>query len=160
MKKALLILVLLPIAIIVFAPGLNSDLNTKIEKWLSSSAELTQGNLSLALEINGIKASQIVEAQSCLETGYFQSSLCTRHNNLFGMKRPLKRLTTAIGATSEGFAIYDCWYDSVKDMKLFQEFYQSRGRDLTNYMQFLSSIDYAQDPYYLFKIRRICITSR
>ena len=54
------------------------------------------------------------------------------------------------------YATYQSWYDSVKDMKLFQSWYLSRGRDLGNYFSFLSGIGYAEDPYYLAKLKRLC----
>jgi len=159
MKKLFIILIMLSCAITAYGPGLKKDLRSNIEKYLCT-ALLTHDNLQLALEINGIIAADIVRAQSHLETGNFQSDLCGLHNNLFGMKQPHVRATTAIGANEKGYAIYRSWYDSVKDIKLFQEWYLERGRDLSDYHAFLASIGYAEDVHYLAKVNELCTTSR
>lgn len=156
MKRTILILLLLPVAVILYAPGLKTDIAHEVERWLCNSAELTPENLKLAIDLNGIIASEIVMAQSRLETGNFRSDLCTGHNNLFGMKKARRRPTTALGATENDYASYRSWYDSVKDMKLFQQWYLSRGRDLTDYYGFLASIGYAEDKHYLRKVRTLC----
>lgn len=159
MKKFLIILIMLLTAVTVYAPGMERDPERDIEAWLSSSAGLNLENLKLAMEINGIIAPEIVLAQSRLETGNYQSVLCIMYNNLFGMKKARVRPTTALGATENDYASYRSWYDSVKDLKLFQEWYLSRGRDLTDYFGFLASIGYAEDPHYLVKVKQLCISS-
>jgi len=156
MKKLLIILIMLNTAVAVYAPGVERDPERDIETWLSSSAGLSLENLKLAIKINGIIAPEIVMAQSRLETGHFQSELCAGHNNLFGMKKARRRPTTALGVTDNNYATYRSWYDSVKDMKLFQEWYLSRGRDLTDYFGFLASVGYAEDNHYLRKVRTLC----
>jgi flagellum-specific peptidoglycan hydrolase FlgJ len=99
----------------------------------------------------------IVMAQSRLETGNYMSNLCLSANNLFGMNYPKCRPTTANGANEYGFAVYKSWYDSVKDMKLFQDYYKKQGKDLSNYFEFLSTIGYAEDPEYLNKLTLLCM---
>jgi hypothetical protein len=160
MKKLLLILIMLFLAGATYAPGPQRDPLNDIERWLRDSAPLCRENLKLAFDINGIIAPVIVMAQARLETGHFRSELCTWHNNLFGMKKARIRPTTALGATDNDYAVYKSWYDSVKDMKLFQEWYLSRGRDLKDYFGFLASIGYAEDPHYLAKVRELCIISK
>ncbi len=155
MKKLLLILLLTLAATAVYAPEPKKDPMKELESWLSAS-ELTIDHLKLAIEINDIIAPVIVMAQARLETGHFRSELCTGHNNLFGMKLARVRPTNALGATEVGYAAYQTWYNSVIDMKLFQEYYLSRGRDLTYYFTFLESIGYAEDPLYLAKVRELC----
>ncbi len=157
MKKLLLILIMLLITGAIYAPGLQRDPLKDIATWLRISAPLCPENLNLAFDINGIIAPVIVMAQARLETGHFRSELCTGHNNLFGMKLARVRPTTALSATEVGYAAYQTWYDSVIDMKLFQEYYLSRGRDLTDYFKFLASIGYAEDPQYLPKVRQLCL---
>lgn len=141
----------------VYAPVPERNPERDIEAWFSSSAGLNLENLKLAIEINGIIAPVIVMAQSRLETGNFQSELCTGHNNLFGMKKARRRPTTALGATENDYASYRSWYDSVKDMKLFQQWYLSKGRDMTDYFSFLRQIGYAEDAHYIPKLRELCI---
>jgi flagellum-specific peptidoglycan hydrolase FlgJ len=159
MKKLLIILLMSWTAIVVYAPGAERDPRKDLESRLRFS-ELTTEYLKLAIEINGIIAPEIVFAQSCLETGNFQSELCTGQNNLFGMKKARRRQTTARGSTDNNYATYLSWYDSVKDMKLFQEWYLSRGRDLTDYFGFLAAIGYAEDPLYIPKVRKLCSISK
>jgi flagellum-specific peptidoglycan hydrolase FlgJ len=159
MKKLLVILIVLWSTVELYAPEGVNDSGKKLESWLSSS-ELTIDHLKLAIEVNGIIAPQIVFAQGCLETGHFNSDLCTGHNNLFGMKKARVRQTTALGSTDNDYASYLSWYDSVKDMKLFQEWYLSKGRDLTDYFGFLAAIGYAEDPFYIPKVKMLCSISR
>jgi len=160
MKKLFLILILLFTTKAIFAPGVERDPGEVIENYLCNYAELNRENLDLAFRINRITAPEIVMAQGHLETGNFQSKLCIGHNNLFGMKLARIRSTTALGATDNDYASYRSWYDSVKDMKLFQEWYLSRGRDLTDYYGFLSAIGYAEDPLYIPKVKELCIALR
>jgi flagellum-specific peptidoglycan hydrolase FlgJ len=159
MKKMLIILIVLWSTVELYAPEAVKNPGKDLESWLSSS-ELTIDRLKMAIGINGIISPEIVFAQGRLETGHFQSELCTGHNNLFGMKKARRRQTTALGSTDNDYASYLSWYDSVKDMKLFQEWYLSRGRDLTDYFGFLAAIGYAEDPLYLPKLKNLCSTSR
>lgn len=70
---------------------------------------------------NGIKNPEVAIAQSLWESGHFKSNVCLNYNNLFGMRFPKKRSTTATGAAPNGHAIYNNWRDSVKDYKLWQD---------------------------------------
>lgn len=160
MKKLICILIMLQSVTLVYGPGVDRNPVSDMEIWLSDYAKLTPENLKFAIELNGIIAPKIVMAQCRLETGYFKSDLCTGHNNLFGMKKARRRPTTALGTTDNNYATYKSWYDSVKDVKLFQEWYLSRGRDLTDYFGFLASIGYAEDKHYLDKVKELCSISR
>lgn len=138
-----------------YAPGSGCDTQEKTEQWLQG-AELTPEHLKAALEIAGVMSADVVFAQARLETGNFTSELCRTHNNLFGMRQARRRETTALGATPNNYAAYNSWFDSVKDVSLFQEWYKERGRDLTDYFSFLALIGYAEDPNYLNKLQ-VCI---
>ena len=157
MKSLLLTIVMLLITGTLYAPAQERDPGADLESFLQA-APLTRTNLQLAFELNGIVAPVVVMAQSRLETGNYLSQLCLEANNLFGMNFPLVRSTTATGSTEYGFAAYASWYDSVKDMKLFQEWYQQRGRDLTDYFEFLAAIGYAEDTEYISKLTLLCTT--
>jgi hypothetical protein len=102
-----------------------------------------------------IKNSEIVLIQARLETGFFTSEIFNIGNNCFGMKHPQFRETTAI-CEYDGHAQYYHWTDSVKDYKLFQEWYESIGFDLGDendeYLVFLKWIRYATDKKYIFKL--------
>jgi flagellum-specific peptidoglycan hydrolase FlgJ len=155
MKKLTILLVMLLAAGEAYSPVRHQDPAEMIEQYLSL-APLTPENLQLAFSLNGIIAPAVVMAQSALETGHYSSRLCTECNNLFGMNYPRQRPTTAAGSSIEGFAVYLSWYDSVKDMKLFQQWYLSRGWDLDVYMLFLKALGYAEDPEYINKLTLLC----
>jgi uncharacterized FlgJ-related protein len=63
---------------------------------------------------------EIVLAQSIFESGWFSSKLFKRTNNLFGMKMPKSRETTAI-KSSNGYAVYEDWKKSIIDYLLLQK---------------------------------------
>ena len=104
-----------------------------------------------------IKYPEVVLLQAQLETGFYKSDIFLNGNNLFGMKYPKFRNTVAIG-TYKGHSQYEHWIDSVRDYKLWQEWYLSLGwriditQDYTFYMLFLKEIGYAEDPRYLHKL--------
>lgn len=72
--------------------------------------------------------SRFLTAQAAHETANFTSSIFKENNNLFGMKRPVIRQTTAIGE-NKGHAVYSSIEDSIKDMALY---FKRRGY-LSNY---------------------------
>lgn len=95
----------------------------------------------------------IVLAQSMLETGNYQSDIFRQNHNLFGMKVARRRVCTALGSNL-GHAYYENWVESVYDYAFYQSAYL---RDLTNedrYFKYLSA-NYAQDPNYVKKLKRI-----
>ena len=143
------------IALVVYGPATGKDNTDKLENWLRTYP-ISADKLQLAIQVNSIIAPEIVQAQSRLETGNYKSVLCIEYNNLFGMKMPVVRQTTAVGSTENGFAIYGTWYDSVRDMKLWQEWYATRGRDMEDYYRFLTSIGYAEDGEYINKLTLLC----
>ena len=106
-------------------------------------------------ELEGIINQDYVLAQIRLETGNLTSELCLKNNNLCGMKLAKMRKTTATGQSEHGYATYKSWYDCVVDIGLWQQFYISKGRDLSNYPAFLASVGYASDPFYLVKVEQI-----
>jgi len=108
-----------------------------------------------AFELEGIINQDYILAQIRLETGNLTSELCLTNNNLCGMKLAKVRKTTATGQNEHGYAIYDNWYDCVVDIGLWQQYYLSKGRDLSNYPAFLASVGYASDPFYLAKVEQI-----
>lgn len=95
---------------------------------------------------------EIVYAQAILETGSFSSNIFKENNNLFGMKTPRVRPTTAIG-THRGHAKYKSWQDSVRDYALWQEYYKSKGYDITKYDIFLKKFN--SKPSYINRVKYI-----
>ena len=102
------------------------------------------------LSFRNMRNADVVLAQALLETGFFTSPIFFENNNLFGMKYPLVRNTTATHV-SRGHAAYSHWTSSVEDYILWYSF-MTRSRDYNTYTQFLAQIGYAEDPYYLSKL--------
>ncbi len=92
----------------------------------------------------------IVLAQIRLETGNLSSKLCKSNKNLFGMKYPKKRETTAIGEQF-GHAQYKSYADCISDYALWQKARYKGG----DYYTFLKDIGYAQDELYINKLQYI-----
>ena len=107
----------------------------------------------------GVLHSNIVIKQVVLETGWLESKLCVNHNNLFGMHYPTKRPTTATGYViadnGAKVAVYSSWKDSVKDYLLYQQYWKSKGKDLSNYWKFLQSIGYSETSEYVKLLKQI-----
>jgi len=105
------------------------------------------------MELLTINNRYIVVSQAILETNTFSSSIFSENNNLFGMKEPSVRQTTAIG-TNRGHAEYVHWTYSIKDYKLWYD-YMTRNGVYYNYYTFLTRIGYAEDEKYISKLRNI-----
>lgn len=103
--------------------------------------DLNIANLYTALDKYHISNPSIVVAQALLETGYFTSYVCKEKNNLFGLRRP-----------SDGsYYSFRNWEESVKAYKDYVQ-YKYKGGD---YYTFLRKIGYAEDPFYVDKLRSI-----
>jgi len=112
--------------------------------------------LFLYLEIieNGIKHPDIVLAQAILESGYLSSQIFIENKNLFGMRFPERRPTVAL-SENRGYSVYDCWTDSVKDYKLFQDFlFRRKEKTRDEYFDYLNRI-YAEDPNYVPFLKQV-----
>jgi len=103
----------------------------------------------------GIKFPDIALAQAILESGNFKSKIAVQNNNLFGMRLPKSRETTAVGQKS-GYARYLSWKDSVKDFKMWQDSLFKRRPNMTRgqYLSYLNRI-YSETPNYISRIRLI-----
>ena len=102
--------------------------------------DLTVENLIAAMEHYGLHHQSVVLAQALLETGYFTSSVCRNKNNLFG-------LTRRDGQYYE----FATWQESVKGYRDMIQ-YRYKGGD---YYEFLRRVPYAEDPNYIYKVKRI-----
>jgi flagellum-specific peptidoglycan hydrolase FlgJ len=102
-----------------------------------------------------IKFPDIVLAQAVLESGNFSSKVAKQNNNLFGMKMPKVRETTAVGQRY-GYARYYNWKDSVKDYKLWQEALLKKYPNMTRgqYKTYINRI-YSTGKNYISKINLI-----
>ena len=115
---------------------------------------LTHQDLYEKLVQYDIEYPDIVFAQAVIETGNFTSGLFKSQNNLFGMKMPGRRETTAIGKNKNGYAKYINVDDSILDYYLFQQFVM-RKKKMTRkeYLAYISR-NYAADKNYVNKINK------
>lgn len=120
---------------------------------IDSIPKFSSENLKEALISYKIEYDEIVFKQAVLETGYFQSQLFINNNNLFGMMHPSVRETTSL-SKKNGYAYYENWIESVKDMALFQDYYSNRISNYKTYYDFLDDI-YATDSSYSQKLKQI-----
>lgn len=124
-----------------------------------NSNKLTIENIQSYMDEIGIIHSEIVIKQVILETGWLKSKLCAEHNNLFGMhfatKRPNKILGYVIADNGAKCATFDSWKDSVYDYYLYQQYWIEKGKDVSNYYKFLSSIGYSETSNYVKVLKQI-----
>ena len=111
-------------------------------------------NLYKKIVKSGIEFPDVAFAQAVLESGYFKSKISLHNSNLFGMRLPKSRPTTAKGE-KRGYSVYDSWHGSVDDYKLYQEKIL-RKKEITRdeYLQKLNR-NYAFSPLYSKKISSI-----
>ena len=100
-----------------------------------------------------VKFPNVAIAQSKIETGNYESSIFKESYNLFGMKEPNVRPTTAIG-TMRNHAIYKDWRSSCIDYALWQARFCSKISTEDEYIVYLGSV-YAEDRQYEIKLRRL-----
>lgn len=103
----------------------------------------------------GIKFPDIVFAQAMIESAELTSKLFKTANNMFGMRFPSIRETTAQGKTNGGYSRYEDWNFGVYDYFLWQD-HMLRNRDEITKSQYLSLLGrvYAEDPNYVSKVKK------
>jgi uncharacterized FlgJ-related protein len=144
MKKLLLTLFL---SLIVLSK--TNQTNYEIITQVISFSEL---NVYKQLIKIGIAYPDVVLAQAKIETGNFTSKIFIENNNLFGMKLPKRRETTAVGE-NRNHATYTDWIQSIKDYKLWQDKMIHKSPTLEDYLNYLGR-NYAEDKNYIKKIRK------
>jgi len=142
MKKLILLVLLL---LVVTGELKNGVVKITPQYYLFSKENM----IKLIIELN-IAHPDIVIAQAIIESGNFKSNIFKENNNLFGMKMPEYRKTTAIGI-NRGHAVYSSWRESVIDYALWQG-KRARYSTKNQYLRRLKS--YAADPNYITKIKQ------
>ncbi len=99
------------------------------------------------------KYPSVIYAQILLETGHFKSKLYSENNNLFGMKFPKQRETTAI-QEKNGYAYYSSLESCLKDRLLWDETYAAKIDSKEEYYKLLGKV-YAGDASYIEKLKRL-----
>jgi uncharacterized FlgJ-related protein len=122
----------------------------------TESVSLTHELLYEQIIEKNIKYPEVVFAQAVLESGHFKAPLFISQNNLFGMKVPKKRETTAINKGNKGYAKYLNWSSSIDDYLLWQQFTLKNKSGLTKsqYLSLLGKI-YAKDKNYVSTLKRV-----
>ena len=142
MKKLILLVLLL---LVVTGELKNGVVKINPQYYLFSKENM----IKLIIDLN-IAHPDIVMAQAIIESGNFKSNIFKENNNLFGMKMPEYRKTTAIGI-NRGHAVYRNWRESVIDYALWQG-KRARYSTTNQYLRRLRS--YAADPNYITKIKK------
>lgn len=104
------------------------------------------------LRKSNIKYPYIVLAQAKIESGNYTSKVFKENNNLFGMKEPNVRTTTALG-TKNSHAYYLDWVSSVYDYAMFQN-NRMQGVDAESEYYAKLADGYAADSTYAAVIKK------
>lgn len=134
---------------------MKKDPAIKLQKNQEEEIEISHENLYSTIVKSRIKFPEIVFVQAIIESGNFKSRLFKKHNNLFGMRFPRVRKTTATGENKRGYARYKDWDDSVLDYYFWQNFFL-RKKDVSNKNEYLDLLDdiYAEDEAYVSVIKK------
>ena len=118
---------------------------------LWSEQPCTSKNVYFYLKELNIKNIKVVFAQAMLESDELRSDLAVKSNNLFGMRIPQKRPTTAVGKR-KGYAQFTNWTASIDDYKIYQD--SAFRTDMTDYQYITRLKKYATDPDYVLKLQK------
>lgn len=144
MKSVLIIFVL-------FFTSLSNIGNTKY-KVVIINEQINDNSLLSYIKKIGIAHPKIVLTQAKLESANFKSKLFKSNNNIFGMKYPERRKTTAIGV-NRNHSVYSSWKEAVIDYKIWQDTYAKKYiKSKKQYLKYLSL--YAEDKNYVNKIEK------
>lgn len=149
----------------------NQNAVVMAQEEVETKPELTAETLYDEIVSQEIAYPKVVLAQGQLESALLTAGSSVKTNNLFGMRFPSVRPTTAIGIYIQGkdtiiygtqkelrkylkrptYAVYAHWTDAVADYKLWQDFsFKARSK----YIDFLSRV-YATAPNYATEIRKM-----
>ena len=91
-------------------------------------------------------------AQALHESGRFTSGYYMENNNLFGLKYPGSRPTTALGVRNQ-HSYYKNWEMSIVDYALYQAAFLRQLNTEDKYLQYLNQY-YAEDSIYDKKLKQ------
>lgn len=115
--------------------------------------ELNKTTLVQTMKDMGVQHIDIALAQAILESGTFTSNMFKTKNNMFGMKVPGRRETTAIN--KKGYAAYSSWFDCVRDYKLYQDFVtKNKNVSRSKYLSIIAR-SYSTNPDYIPMLKKI-----
>lgn len=99
----------------------------------------------------GLKFPAIVFKQAIMESGLV-SDIAIHNNNILGLRKPVVRLSTAIGERY-GYAVYSSWESCVDDYAIFQKGFS--GTTENDYYCFLKSYG---DSAYVENLKNAYVT--
>jgi flagellum-specific peptidoglycan hydrolase FlgJ len=109
------------------------------------SVSQTTSEVLKELKKQDVKFPEIVLAQSLLETGWYQCTSCSIDvNNLFGL----------YNSKEKEYFKYNNWKESIGGYKRGVQ-YKYFKKEYKDYYQFLDDIEYASDPQYTIKLRKL-----
>ncbi len=152
MKKLLITLVFLAISLVCYEHPM--PLDKSFPQPVTISNTFTPYNLQQYIIEKNIRHPHIAYAQTLLETGEFKSTIFRENNNLFGMKRSIKRPTTAVGV-KYGHAVYTDWKKSVDDYLLWQNMFKKTPTEREDQYFALLKQKYAEDKRYVSILKTI-----
>lgn len=130
-----------------------SENNQRTYEIITHVISFSELNVYKQLVRIGVAYPDVVLAQAKIETGNFTSKIFRENNNMFGMKLPYRRQTTAVGE-SRNHAKYTDWIQSIKDYKLWQDEMIHKTPTKRAYLAYLKR-NYAEDKNYIKKIKQI-----
>jgi hypothetical protein len=118
----------------------------------AGQSQVSFEDLALELDRNGL--SREWAAVAALETGRCLCLGIARHNNLFGMRMPAVRPTTAIGPGPGRHAKFRSWRDSVRDLRYWSDMYPALEHE--SFEQWLRRRGWnTARPGYFIELRRL-----
>jgi hypothetical protein len=91
--------------------------------FINKPEEINDSILYVFLRDNNAWYPEILLKQAKLESGNYSSNVYKNTNNLYGMKKVGKRLSTQLKDTYNGYGCYTNWCESVLDRLLWDIFY-------------------------------------
>ena len=109
------------------------------------SVSQTTSEVLKELKKQDVKFPEIVLAQSLLETGWYQCTSCSIDvNNLFGL----------YNSKEKEYFKYNNWKESIGGYKRGVQ-YKYFKKEYKDYYKFIDDIEYASDPQYTIKLRKL-----
>ena len=105
-----------------------------------------------------VKYPHIVLAQAKLESNNFTSQVFKQNNNLFGMRKARRRITSS-QSEKNTYAYYRDWVDCVYDYAMYQSEVMCSVSNEDEYFIKLGE-RYAEDPMYVSKLKGMIKTNK
>lgn len=156
MKKIILTTATILITFFTRSQNVNSnETKDSLSVSIGSKKVLTKEQLKKEIVSMGIKFPEIVYKQAIYESYHFKSKIFKHNKNLFGMRLAKSRKTTAKNKTKYKYAVYESWFDSLKDYKLWQDNVKPiHTKTLSNYLKYLDKI-YSETNNYTAKLKYV-----